>query len=297
MRYINLLPKKDRLRQYFILLLIIIVFVFTLAITVQSYYKYGIARDTNKLEAELAFVEAQIESQRQKFIPNERTVQYNLVSAEVERIEEYRRQWLADLVYILGHIPEETMVAQMGVDNNALLSAEVHFASVQSVLRFLDKLQAEPQFQSLKIEQLSKVLRESDPPDEIEPPVVTAPEGEQDYLSFIVQLFLAQQASNSSDASAYEQPSELEQALRANEQPFEGTAEGLSPFLHGDSPYTFDELRSVLNNLERVQQPDSEPEELEPVSPRKHRDPFVDDYYKLVFNIQLDPHTGRKAGD
>ena len=295
MRDINLLPRKDRLRQYFVLLLVVILFFCALAIAVQSYYKYDINRETDKLGAELAFVEAQIESQRQKFIPDERTVEYNRVSAEVERMEEFRRQWLSHLVYILGYLPDEAMVAQMGVDNNALLTAEIHFATVQQLLRFLERLQAEPQFQSLKVEQLGKMFEEQAEPDNVEVPSPDTSE-KQDYEDFILQLFIESLRMNEADLSVYDQQSELEQALRASEQSLEPSAGGLAPFLFGDSPYTVSELTKALQGLKPIEQETSdEPEQSD--APRKYRTPFVGDYYKLAFNIQLDPYAGRKAGD
>lgn len=156
MRNMNLLPKKSFLEKNLVQLLAAIVSVGVLLLVAQYSITANWKNQMVNHEQEKRRLTEQVESIRVKKAPDEQMTEYLYVTSELEKLKLEHTEWLVDITYIIGLLPKGTILKNMGIDEKGLFNSEFHFTSVESLLLYLQKLQAEPGYESLLVKEISK---------------------------------------------------------------------------------------------------------------------------------------------
>lgn len=146
MRDINLLPRKTFLEKYVLIVVVGVFAIGALLLLLQYNYFSGYTLEREQAEQQLRETELQIAQAAQKLRPDPNIVQYENVRREIDRLKEQRTDWLTDLTYVLGYLPETTQIYTMSVGGSGLLSMDLEFSNIDLLLSYLTELQAEPRY-------------------------------------------------------------------------------------------------------------------------------------------------------
>ena len=274
---INLLPRKKSSERYFLLWLILIALGFAISITLQMIVANLGNNAINRAEEEIAFVEARMAAQNEKFVQDARTTKYKRIMKQIEQLQSEKKDWLKDLVYIIADIPENTKIEYMNVDDEFLLQSEMHFDTLEAYMAYSEKLKSAPNIESLVVFEIAKVV--PDPIEDVKDgngnrPDLTLPEriDSGKRLSYLLP----------DDVDYRDIGSELldvfDQAELATEDEHD-----LSPYLNEESPFSLDDLLSQLGSI-------GEEDEEEVV------DIVEKEFYRIILRIQLmPPHSQEGA--
>jgi hypothetical protein len=295
MRNINLLPRKPFIEKNIIQILAAVVLVGMILgvvqISISSYWDSQKSSD----KQEMRKLTEEIEVMRINKVPDGRTTEYQHVMEEVMKLKLGQKEWLTDVTYIVGWLPKDTILIQMGIDGEGLFSSEMHFSSLPDMLLYIQKLQAEPGYESLKITGLTRVVtvEDSEVSDSTSSAAPARPAAEE------VEVVEETQPSSPDDLN-----SRLKELLGDNEVSSGMNEDELSYWLGEDSPFTKEQLLEILSETEvsdspltTQQSPDtaSEAEGVAPTEYEKQTEEPKLDYVRLTLEIQLLPLSGKES--
>jgi hypothetical protein len=163
MRDINLLPRKSFAERNLILIFLCILAAGFSLFYVQFHYANEFITSGDTAGQEKTRVEEHIRQLSDKKVPDQRTQQYRDVRHAVDQLKLRRTDWLSDITYILGFLPNNAVIKSMNADSSAVVKAEIHFQTMPAVLNYLSQLELESGYELLKVTELSKVSPEPKP--------------------------------------------------------------------------------------------------------------------------------------
>lgn len=296
MRDINLFPRKPFAQRNLIFLFLCIAAVGVLFFLIQFHYSNQYIDSGVSAELDKNRVEEKIRQINDKRVPDERTLQFQNIRREVDQLKLRRTDWLSDITYILGFLPNEAVVKNMNVDSAALLKMELHFKTIPALLTYLTRLESEPSYAALNVTELTKVSPEPEQTSQAE-----------ESLSFPFPPSLYGSSSDEQQQDTNEASSQLESLLRGSEQSTGDVSEEISTWLQEDSPFTLDEILNGMSGTGTVvpetptdatveTQTAAEQEEVNAQSvdlPDAGAKDSETEYYRLLIEIQL--HSSKKG--
>ncbi|MFD0671636.1 hypothetical protein [Cohnella sp. GCM10027633] len=162
MRDINLFPRKPFFEQYRTVALLAIAAVGSLLLIAQYLVATDYRDDAASAERERQRTEQEIAALTARLAPDERTVMYERLLAATETLKASRNDWLSDMTYVLGYMPDGAVMTRINVGNNDRLDLEMKFASETDVVQYLVDMQSERRFRGLRVIEFKKVEEETD---------------------------------------------------------------------------------------------------------------------------------------
>lgn len=161
MRDINLYPRKSFLEQYRKVVLFAIIAFGLLLLLFQFMISTGIVDESASAVRERLRTVELVEKIREQKKVDLRTTMYNSLLSQVESLKSSRNDWLTDLTYVLGYLPEGAVITSMNVSDAATLTTELKFAYEWDAVQYLARIQAEPRFRALEVTEFKKERTES----------------------------------------------------------------------------------------------------------------------------------------
>lgn len=160
MRDINLYPRKPFLERYRNMTLLAIIALGLLLVLIQFLIDAGFEDERASAESGWARTESLTEAIQRKKTLDSRTVIYNHLKNQAEQLKANRSDWLTDMTYVLGYLPQGAAVTRMNVSDDAKLDAELRFVTAEDALGYLMRLQSEPRYRELMVMEFKKVEEE-----------------------------------------------------------------------------------------------------------------------------------------
>jgi hypothetical protein len=157
MNNINLLPKVPAIQRAFAPTLLVIVFLFMMTGSMIYFYSFHVRSDVIKIQAQAASDQAIVKQLIQARQVDPLTKDYQAFAAEIAKLKNARRDWIAVVETISGQLPKNSRMLNLSAEDSAKLSGNYEFAGIADAAEYMLALQHNSQVAGVAVKGITRV--------------------------------------------------------------------------------------------------------------------------------------------